>query len=513
MTVLAQEASSQTVKALLSLRELILSGELKPGDRISELSVVERLGVSRTPIRMALVRLEEEGLLELIPSGGFSVKAFSERDIYDAIEVRGTLEGLAARLCAERGLTNAALGEFRECLAEIDELVASRQVTVERFSRYVDLNERFHTLLIDFADSPVLARQLKRALNLPFASHNAFVRVQAELPEALMVMTVAQDQHRCAVRAIENREGARAEAIMREHARLAIRNLEFALRNQRMRGLVPGSVLIRGRAAAMTEQHVLKSGYRFCEKGHAQAKITCVPKERNVQRTKAPFRADQVGSFLRSEPLKEARAKREKSQISAADLKKVEDTEIEKLIRKQEAIGMQLVTDGEYRRSWWHFDFLEQLGGAEGYEAAQGIQFAGVQTRARGVKVSGKLHWNGHPFVDHFKFVKDHTKVTPKMTIPAPSVLHFRGGRKGISKDVYPDLDAFFDDLAKTYKDAVAAFYAPAAATCSSTTPCGRICARRRSSISPSSAATTRPACRRSTPRSSTRRSRTARPT
>ena len=251
MTVLAPEASSQTVKALLSLRELILSGELKPGERISELSVVERLGVSRTPIRMALVRLEEEGLLELIPSGGFSVKAFSERDIYDAIEIRGTLEGLAARLCAERGLTPSALGEFRACLAEIDELVARPEVTVELFSRYVDLNERFHALLIDFTDSPVLARQLKRALNLPFASPNAFVRVQAELPEARMVMTIAQDHHRCAVRAIENREGARAEAIMREHARLAIRNLEFALRNQRMRGLVPGSVLIRGRTAAM----------------------------------------------------------------------------------------------------------------------------------------------------------------------------------------------------------------------------------------------------------------------
>jgi GntR family transcriptional regulator of vanillate catabolism len=181
MTVLAPEASSQTVKALLSLRELILSGELKPGERISELSVVERLGVSRTPIRMALVRLEEEGLLELIPSGGFSVKAFSERDIYDAIEIRGTLEGLAARLCAERGLTPSALSEFRQCLAEIDELTARPEVTVELFSRYVDLNERFHALLIDFTDSPVLARQLKRALNLPFASPNAFVRVQAEL--------------------------------------------------------------------------------------------------------------------------------------------------------------------------------------------------------------------------------------------------------------------------------------------------------------------------------------------
>jgi GntR family transcriptional regulator of vanillate catabolism len=246
----SERAASQTVKALLSLRDLILTGELKAGDRISELSVVERLGVSRTPIRMALVRLEEEGLLELIPSGGFSVKAFSERDICDAIEVRGTLEGLCARLAAERGLSQAALAAFKDCLADIDALLARDEVTEELFSRYVGLNERFHVLLIDFADSPVLARQLKRALHLPFASPNAFVRVQAELPEARMVMTIAQDHHRCVVRAIEQREGARAEAIMREHARLAMRNLEFALRNQRTRDLVPGSVLIRHRAGA-----------------------------------------------------------------------------------------------------------------------------------------------------------------------------------------------------------------------------------------------------------------------
>ncbi|MEA2878625.1 MAG: 5-methyltetrahydropteroyltriglutamate--homocysteine methyltransferase [Hyphomicrobiales bacterium] len=178
-----------------------------------------------------------------------------------------------------------------------------------------------------------------------------------------------------------------------------------------------------------------------------------------MQRTKAPYRADQVGSFLRSEPLKEARRKREKGQIGAADLKKVEDTEIEKLIKTQEDIGMQLVTDGEYRRAWWHFDFLEGLDGVKGYEAEHGIQFAGVETKARGVKVTGKVGFTNHPFLEHFRFVKDHTKVTPKMTIPSPSVLHFRGGRKGIAKDVYPGLDAFFDDLAKAYKDAVAGFY------------------------------------------------------
>ena len=178
-----------------------------------------------------------------------------------------------------------------------------------------------------------------------------------------------------------------------------------------------------------------------------------------MQRTKPPYRADQVGSFLRSEPLKEARAKREKGQLSAADLRQVEDAEIEKLIKKQEEIGMQLVTDGEYRRAWWHFDFLEGLDGVEGYEAEHGIQFAGVETKARGVKVTGKLGFSNHPFLEHFRFVKEHTRVTPKMTIPSPSVLHFRGGRKGISKTVYPELDAFFDDLAKAYKNAVAAFY------------------------------------------------------
>jgi len=241
----ADRSASQTVRALLKLRDFILSGELKPGDRISELPLVDRLGVSRTPIRMALVRLEEEGLLAAIPSGGFAVKAFSERDIYDAIEVRGALEGLAARLAAERGVTQSAFAEIKDCLAEIDEFIDRARVTVESFSDYVRLNARFHTLLLSFADSPVLERQLKRAMNLPFASPSAFVMVQAELHEAHAILTIAQDHHRCVVRAIEAREGARAEAIMREHARLAFRNLELALQNSRTRGLVPGSVLIR----------------------------------------------------------------------------------------------------------------------------------------------------------------------------------------------------------------------------------------------------------------------------
>ena len=241
----SEKSASQTVKAQLSLRDLILSGDLKPGDRISELSVVERLGISRTPIRMALVRLEEEGFLEAIPSGGFAVKAFSERDIHDAIEMRGTLEGFAARLAAERGVRNPVLTEMKERLAQLDDLVDKLSLTVDDFSQYVGLNARFHALLIDAADLPVLTRQIDRALNLPFASPSGFVMVQAMLPEARQILTIAQDHHRCVVRAIEEREGARAEALMREHARLAHRNLQLAFRNQGTRDLVPGAVLIR----------------------------------------------------------------------------------------------------------------------------------------------------------------------------------------------------------------------------------------------------------------------------
>ena len=178
-----------------------------------------------------------------------------------------------------------------------------------------------------------------------------------------------------------------------------------------------------------------------------------------MTRTKPPFRADHVGSFLRPAALKEARAKREQGKTSAAELKAVEDREIENIIARQEEIGLKLATDGEFRRSWWHFDFLSQLDGVELYEAEQGIQFHGVQTKAQGLRIVGKVGFSNHPMVEHFKFLKAHTKVTPKMTIPAPPVLHFRLPKDGIDNSVYPDLDGFFHDLGQAYKTAVKAFY------------------------------------------------------
>ena len=178
-----------------------------------------------------------------------------------------------------------------------------------------------------------------------------------------------------------------------------------------------------------------------------------------MQRTKAPFRADHVGSFLRPAALKEARAKREQGAITAAELKAVEDREVKKIIKKQEEIGLKLATDGEFRRSWWHFDFLGMLDGVELYESDQGIQFRGVQTKAQSLRIVGKVGFSNHPMLEHFKFLKAHTSVLPKMTIPAPPVLHFRLAKDGIRKDVYPDLDGFFHDLGQAYKQAVKGFY------------------------------------------------------
>ena len=178
-----------------------------------------------------------------------------------------------------------------------------------------------------------------------------------------------------------------------------------------------------------------------------------------MTRNKPPFRADVVGSLLRTAPLKEARAKREKGAISAAELTEVENREIEKIIKKQEQVGLKVATDGEFRRSWWHFDFFGMLDGVELYELDHGIQFHGVQTKAQSVRIKDKLGFSHHPMLEHFKFLKTHTRVLPKMTIPSPAVLHFRLEPDAVNKKVYADRSAIFDDLANTYRQAMRAFY------------------------------------------------------
>lgn len=246
----ADRLPSQTVKAQLALRDFLLEGRLGPGERVSELQMVEQLGVSRTPVRSALARLAEEGLLEAIPTGGYAVRSFSEAEVFAAIEIRGTLEGLAARLAAERGVGPDGLRGLAACLDGIDEVLRPGRSGADDVSRYVELNARFHAGVVELAGSRTLARQIERAVVLPFASPSALVRMQSSSPEARRILAIAQDQHRCVVDAVRQREGARAEAIMREHARLARRNLERAFGDRRILELVPGSALIRRREPA-----------------------------------------------------------------------------------------------------------------------------------------------------------------------------------------------------------------------------------------------------------------------
>jgi len=177
------------------------------------------------------------------------------------------------------------------------------------------------------------------------------------------------------------------------------------------------------------------------------------------QRSNPPFRADQVGSLLRSAPVKQARTQRMAGEITPMDLKAVEDAEIRKLVAKQESIGLQAVTDGEFRRSWWHYDFLSKLDGVELVSVAQGLQFKGTETKAEGLHVHGKIDFSpSHPMIEHFKFLKSVARAVPKMTIPSPTALHFRGGRKAIETSVYPEMEPFFADLGRAYTKAVRAF-------------------------------------------------------
>jgi len=176
------------------------------------------------------------------------------------------------------------------------------------------------------------------------------------------------------------------------------------------------------------------------------------------QRTKPPFRADHVGSLLRPAAIKEAREKFAKGQIDAAALKAVEDREIERVIKKQEEVGLKSITDGEFRRSWWHLDFLWGLDGIEKHVMDSGVAFAAVNTRNEGTKVTGKIGSKHHPMIEHFKFVAAHAKQTPKITIPAPSALWGRPILTPVDRNVYPQLDTMFEDLGLAYRKAVRDF-------------------------------------------------------
>jgi 5-methyltetrahydropteroyltriglutamate--homocysteine methyltransferase len=171
-----------------------------------------------------------------------------------------------------------------------------------------------------------------------------------------------------------------------------------------------------------------------------------------------PFRADHVGSLLRPQRLKNARAQRERGEITTQQLKETEDQAIREVIAQEESAGLEGITDGEFRRAFWHLDFLEQLSGVESYQAGQSIQFQGGQAKVRGIRVTAKIRAGLHPMIEHFKFLKAHTSRTAKVTIPSPSMLHYRGGRKAVSESVYPAMEEFYHDLGQAYKKVVGDF-------------------------------------------------------
>ena len=238
----AADATSQTERVIASLRVMVLRGDFRPGERLAELTLVPRLGASRTPVRLALDRLAHEGLLEPLPSGGFRIREFAIADIWDAIEVRGVLEGTAARLAAER-LTDADdLSRLQQCCRDIERLDSSNAADV---ARYVEIHDRFQEELGRLAKSDILVRTIESVVGLTFAVSVSSVLGDAESSERSQTALIALEYHRAIVDAIEHRQGTRAEDLAREYSRMARRNLVRAAQDKERFRHVPGASLIR----------------------------------------------------------------------------------------------------------------------------------------------------------------------------------------------------------------------------------------------------------------------------
>ncbi|MCE4052402.1 GntR family transcriptional regulator [Pseudomonas sp. Au-Pse12] len=230
----------QTV--LVALRKMIASGELAAGERLMEVPTAERFGVSRMPVRMAFRTLEQEGLLVRFGGRGFQVRSVSAEDIAGAVEVRGVLEGLAARQTAERGLSAEGRAILERCLVEGDALFDKGYVNEEDLEAYHDLNMRFHQVIVAGSGNPAIADALARNDHLPFASVTALAVDRQDMAREYRRFNYAHMQHHSVFDALVNRQGARAEALMREHANATLRYAEIfgsALADERMKLILP----------------------------------------------------------------------------------------------------------------------------------------------------------------------------------------------------------------------------------------------------------------------------------
>ena len=236
--------TTHTMRAQIELRKRILNGEIEGGTRLYEVPLAEMLEISRTPVREALARLAEEGLLDRNSGGGYAVRSFGLEDVIDSIEIRAVLEGTAVRLAAERGVADEKLRAVRDVLARLDGCFGTTPDDVD-IERYLDLNLEFHRALSQLPGSRMLEREIDRACKLPFASPSGLIPDMARVGFFRKLLVLGQEQHHAIVDAIAAREGSRAEAMAREHARTSRRSLQYIFeRDEQALARMPGIALI-----------------------------------------------------------------------------------------------------------------------------------------------------------------------------------------------------------------------------------------------------------------------------
>ncbi|MEJ8822493.1 GntR family transcriptional regulator [Variovorax humicola] len=237
---------SQQSRVLVQLRDLILKGEFVPGERLAEIPLADKLGASRTPVRLALASLEHEGLIEQSPGGGYQMRRITSREIADAIRVRGLVEGFAARLLAEEGASRQLLRDLHSCLEEGDKTVNKPTMDLDDYAAYVEVNDRFHQLVMQGCGNVALQRIMEMLDRQPFASPSAMLPMQSSMKEeGHEWMRQAQRTHHALVQAIERGQGSRAQALGEEHVEIARMNLEYALERPELAAeLLPGLKLV-----------------------------------------------------------------------------------------------------------------------------------------------------------------------------------------------------------------------------------------------------------------------------
>ena len=232
---------------LMQLRDLILRGEFGPGQRLAEQQLAERLGASRTPVRAALAALEQECLVQINDTGGYLVRQFTPREVADAIAVRGHLEGMAARLVAEHGVSRRLQLDLHDCLADGDRLLAASPLSIESYAAYAVMNDRFHALILEASGNSALQRAVALNDRLPFAPASAMLPMQGNVVLDRDWMLYAHRQHHMLFDALKRGEGTRAQALAVEHTEVAQANMRLALeRRQETAQVFPAIRLVVG---------------------------------------------------------------------------------------------------------------------------------------------------------------------------------------------------------------------------------------------------------------------------